>query len=211
MRPSGGQAVFAGKDVTGAAPETIVRLGLSHVPERRLVFKPLSVADNLLLGAYTRSGRARRAQREEDLADIFAMFPVLEERLRQPAGTLSGGEQQMLAIGRALMARPKMLLLDEPGMGLAPTICRDIFSRITELREKRGLTVLLVEQNAKSALAVADSALQKSAEFRIFWPASGRQACGPRTSSPTCWNSAGKVSPSTASPTSTPCWTRPWS
>ncbi|WP_243440099.1 ABC transporter ATP-binding protein [Fundidesulfovibrio soli] len=156
LRPEAGQVVFDGKDVTRFAPEKIVRLGLSHVPERRLVFKPLSVADNLLLGSYTRHGKTPRSVLDQDLESVYAMFPVLRERARQPAGTLSGGEQQMLAIGRALMAGPKMLLLDEPGMGLAPTVCRDIFKRVLQLREERGLTVLLVEQNAKSALAVAD-------------------------------------------------------
>ncbi len=155
-RPGGGAIVFDGQDITRAAPEKIVRLGLCHVPERRLVFKPLSVTDNLLLGSYTRRGRAQRAELDRDLESVYAMFPVLRDRARQPAGTLSGGEQQMLAIGRALMAGPRMLLLDEPGMGLAPTVCRDIFRRITQLRQERGLTVLLVEQNAKSALAVAD-------------------------------------------------------
>ncbi len=156
LRPSSGSVTFDGQDITKAKPEKIVRLGLSHVPERRLVFKPLSVTDNLLLGSYTRRGRASRAELDRDLESVYSMFPVLKDRAGQPAGTLSGGEQQMLAIGRALMAGPKMLLLDEPGMGLAPTVCRDIFKRVTELREERGLTVLLVEQNAKSALAVAD-------------------------------------------------------
>ena len=156
LRPEAGQVLFDGKDVTRFAPDKIVRLGLSHVPERRLVFKPLSVADNLLLGSYTRHGKTPRSVLDQDLDSVYAMFPVLRERAHQPAGTLSGGEQQMLAIGRALMAGPKMLLLDEPGMGLAPTVCRDIFKRVLQLREERGLTVLLVEQNAKSALAVAD-------------------------------------------------------
>ena len=156
LRPTSGAVVFNGRDITKAAPDKIVRLGLSHVPERRLVFKPLSVTDNLLLGSYTRRGRACRAGVDRDLESVYAMFPVLKERAGQPAGTLSGGEQQMLAIGRAIMSGPKMLLLDEPGMGLAPMVCRDIFRRVTELRDKQGLTVLLVEQNAKSALAIAD-------------------------------------------------------
>jgi len=156
IRPSAGSVVFDGRDITRTAPEKIVGLGLSHVPERRLVFKPLSVTDNLLLGSYGRRGRASRAELDGNLESIYSMFPVLGQRAGQPAGTLSGGEQQMLAIGRALMAAPRMLLLDEPGMGLAPTVRRDIFRKIAELRARRNLTVLLVEQNARSALAVAD-------------------------------------------------------
>ena len=156
IRPSSGSLSFMGQDLGKLRPEKIVRLGLSHVPERRLVFKPLSVADNLLLGAYTRLGFGGRAKVDKDLAEILELFPVLEERALQAAGTLSGGEQQMLAIGRALMARPKLLLLDEPGMGLAPTICKEIFKKIVQLRDEMGLTVLLVEQNAKSALGIAD-------------------------------------------------------
>ncbi|GFK93499.1 High-affinity branched-chain amino acid transport ATP-binding protein LivF [Fundidesulfovibrio magnetotacticus] len=158
IRPGGGSVTFDGADITRAQPDAIVRMGLCHVPERRLVFKPMSVTDNLLLGTYTRRGRASRADIARDMDAVHAMFPVLKDRARQPAGTLSGGEQQMLAIGRALMAGPRMLLLDEPGMGLAPTVCRDIFRRVLELRSQRGLTVLLVEQNAKSALSVADRA-----------------------------------------------------
>ena len=125
-----------------------MRLGIGQVPEGRQMFGPLSVEDNLLLGGYTRS----RSERAEDLAQIYERFPVLGERRRQPAGTLSGGEQQMLAIGRALMARPRLLLLDEPSMGLAPRIVEQIFAVIRELRG----TILLVEQNAHAALGVAD-------------------------------------------------------
>ena len=153
LRASGGSIEFDGRAVTGEKPERIVRLGLSHVPERRLVFGPLSVEDNLLLGAYS---RFKRREAAADLDSMYAMFPVLRDRRRQPAAALSGGEQQMLAIARALMARPRCLLLDEPGMGLAPQVCKEIFRRVAALREETGLTVLLVEQNAKSALAVAD-------------------------------------------------------
>jgi branched-chain amino acid transport system ATP-binding protein len=116
----------------------------------------MSVADNILLGSYCRTGRAARAQAAEDMAELYRMFPVLEERSDQMAGTLSGGEQQMLAIARALMARPRLLLLDEPGMGLAPTVTREIFRHIVDLRDRFELTVLLVEQNARSALQIAD-------------------------------------------------------
>ena len=153
LRVSGGEVTFDGRAIAGEKPERIVRLGLSHVPERRLVFGPMSVEDNLLLGAYSRF-RRREAMADRDA--VYDMFPVLAERRGQQAAALSGGEQQMLAIGRALMARPRCLLLDEPGMGLAPQVCREIFRHVGELRRERGLTVLLVEQNAKSALAVAD-------------------------------------------------------
>jgi branched-chain amino acid transport system ATP-binding protein len=143
-----GSVRFAGQDITRAPPDRRVRLGIGQVPEGRQMFGPLSVEDNLLLGGYTRS----RSERADDLAQTYERFPVLGERRRQPAGTLSGGEQQMLAIGRALMARPRLLLLDEPSMGLAPRIVEQIFAVIRELRG----TILLVEQNAHAALAVAD-------------------------------------------------------
>jgi branched-chain amino acid transport system ATP-binding protein len=145
---SGGSVRYAGEDITFAPPAARVRRGLGQVPEGRQVFGPLSVEDNLRLGGYTRSAH----ERARDLADVYRRFPVLEERRRQPAGTLSGGEQQMLAIGRALMARPRLLLLDEPSMGLAPRMVEQIFAIIGELRG----TILLVEQNAHAALRVAD-------------------------------------------------------
>jgi branched-chain amino acid transport system ATP-binding protein len=145
---TGGSVRFARQDITRAAPDARVRLGIAQVPEGRQPFGPLSVADNLLLGGYTRS----RAERTEDVARIFEMFPRLAERRRQAAGTLSGGEQQMLALGRALMARPRLLLLDEPSMGLAPQMVVQIFQTIAELRG----TILLVEQNAHAALEIAD-------------------------------------------------------
>ena len=145
---TGGSVRFAGRDITRVPPDRRVRLGIGQVPEGRQMFGPLSVEDNLLLGGYTRS----RSERADDLAQTYERFPVLGERRRQPAGTLSGGEQQMLAIGRALMARPRLLLLDEPSMGLAPRIVEQIFAVIRELRG----TILLVEQNAHAALAVAD-------------------------------------------------------
>lgn len=156
IRPGQGSILFGDDDLVRRSPEQIVRAGISHVPEGRLVFSPLSVEDNLRLGAYTRPRFRARAGIAEDLETMFNMFPVLRERRAQAAGTLSGGEQQMLAIGRALMARPRLLLLDEPGMGLAPLVVRDIFRHIVELRDRLGLTVLLVEQNARSALKIAD-------------------------------------------------------
>ncbi|MDQ7833550.1 MAG: ABC transporter ATP-binding protein [Desulfovibrionaceae bacterium] len=156
VRVGGGRILHKGDAIQTLSPDAVVRRGISQVPERRLVFGPLSVEDNLLLGAYTRRGRARKADVAADREAVYDMFPVLRDRKKQAAGTLSGGEQQMLAIGRALMARPSALLLDEPGMGLAPAVCKEIFRHIVKLRDERGLTVLLVEQNAKSALAVSD-------------------------------------------------------
>ena len=152
LKPSKGAIRFDGRSIVGTAPHEIVRLGISHVPEGRIVFANLSVEDNLELGAYLRKDRKAIA---EDRRKIYALFPRLEERRRQSSGTLSGGEQQMLAIGRALMARPALLLMDEPSLGLAPILVREIFSVIREIRE-RGTTIVLVEQNARMALAVAD-------------------------------------------------------
>lgn len=155
--PSTGQILFDNQDVAGLAPDRIVKLGICQVPEGRQVFKPLSVEDNLELGAYLRyRGREGRSVIRKDLDDMYALFPRLHERRKQAAGTLSGGEQQMLAMGRALMARPKLLLLDEPSMGLAPLVVQEIFRVIEQLRSERGTTVLLVEQNAKAALKMAD-------------------------------------------------------
>lgn len=152
LRPSRGAIRFDGKELAGVPAHQIVRLGMSHVPEGRIVFATLSVLDNLDLGAYLRRDRAGI---REDRARIFRLFPRLEERKHQASGTLSGGEQQMLAIGRALMARPSLLLLDEPSLGLAPILVREIFTVVREIRE-RGTTIVLVEQNARQALAVAD-------------------------------------------------------
>ncbi len=148
---SAGTIRLDGRDITRVAGPRRVALGIAQVPEGRQVFAPMSVEDNLLLGGYVRSA----AERTETLGEVYALFPRLRERRDQPAGTLSGGEQQMLAIGRALMARPRLLLLDEPSMGLAPRIVEQIFETIGELR-RRGTTILLVEQNAYAALSVAD-------------------------------------------------------
>jgi branched-chain amino acid transport system ATP-binding protein len=130
-------------------------MGISQAPEGRQLFAAMSVMDNLLLGSYHRYGRKTKNQIHQDIDGIFELFPILKERIKQKAGTLSGGEQQMLAIGRALTSRPKILLLDEPSMGLAPLVIKEIFSRIRTLRDE-GTTILLVEQNAKAALNVAD-------------------------------------------------------
>ncbi len=134
-----------------------MRLGISHVPERRQVFGTMSVLDNLILGAYHRYRWDGRAEIVRDLEFVFEIFPRLEDRSKQAAGTLSGGEQQMLALGRAWMARPRLLLMDEPSLGLAPLIVKEIFRVSAELRE-RGMTILLVEQNARAALELADRA-----------------------------------------------------
>jgi branched-chain amino acid transport system ATP-binding protein len=150
-----GEIRFRDKPLRGKKAPEIVREGVSLVPEGRWIFPPLSVMDNLRLGAYTRKARSERKSVAEDVEAMLELFPVLRERARQAAGTLSGGEQQMLAIGRALMSRPRLLLLDEPSMGLAPLMVRKILDTLAELREE-GLTILLVEQNARAALQTAD-------------------------------------------------------
>jgi branched-chain amino acid transport system ATP-binding protein len=154
---SRGEILFLKGQVAGLSPDQIVKLGISQVPEGRQMFKPLSVEDNLELGAYLRyRSREKREAIHRDMQQVFALFPRLEERRKQLAGTMSGGEQQMLAIGRALMARPKLLLLDEPSMGLAPLVVQEIFKVLEQLRRENGTTILLVEQNAKAALKLAD-------------------------------------------------------
>ncbi len=156
VRSASGEVALDGKAITRERPDRIVREGIAHVPEGRHVFKPLSVEDNLLLGSYHRYSLATRAGIRQEIEGIFSLFPALADRRKQLAGTLSGGEQQMLAIGRALLSSPKVLLLDEPSMGLAPKVVKEIFGHISKLRKERGMTILLVEQNARGALAIAD-------------------------------------------------------
>ena len=155
LHPATGEVLFDDKSIGKMSPDKVVRVGISQVPERRQVFSTLNVLDNLLLGAYLRHGRERKEEIQKDLDFVFDIFPVLRERQKQTGGTLSGGEQQMLALGRGLMAKPKLLLLDEPSLGLAPLLVREIFRVAGELRE-HGTTILLVEQNARAALRLAD-------------------------------------------------------
>ncbi len=151
--PNRGTVTFKGQNITAMDPSLIVRMGLSHVPEGREVFPLLSVRDNLLMGAYTRSDRDAVAR---DIEMAYTYFPILKERASQDAGLLSGGQQQMLAISRALMGAPELMLLDEPSLGLSPKLTREIFEIVVRINRERGTTMLLVEQNANMALNVAD-------------------------------------------------------
>lgn len=154
LRPKSGAVKYKGADISKTAPEKIVGMGISQVPEGRRVFTAMSVLENLEMGAYLRKDKKAIAS---DMENVFVRFPRLRERKKQMAGTLSGGEQQMLAIGRALMARPELMLMDEPSMGLAPLLVKEIFEIIKDINA-RGTTILLVEQNAHMALSVADRA-----------------------------------------------------
>ncbi|GIP41251.1 ABC transporter ATP-binding protein [Paenibacillus sp. J31TS4] len=151
VKPRSGRILFAGQDITGTAPSAVPRLGISHVPEGRRIFGDLTVEENLLVGAY-RHGRGTHAA---ELERVYGLFPILAERRKQRAGNMSGGEQQMLAIGRALMARPSFLILDEPSLGLAPLVIRSVFQMIREIH-REGMTILLVEQNVELALRHVD-------------------------------------------------------
>jgi branched-chain amino acid transport system ATP-binding protein len=153
MDPQKGAVRFAGRQIEGMDPDQIMRLGLSHVPEGREVFPFLTIKDNLRMGGYTRRDPDGVAQ---DLELVYGYFPILKERSQQRAGQLSGGEQQMLSIGRALMSRPKIMLLDEPSLGLSPKLVKDIFEIILRINRERGVSILLVEQNANMALKTAD-------------------------------------------------------
>jgi branched-chain amino acid transport system ATP-binding protein len=152
LRPESGEIWFEGQRIDKAPAHEVVTRGLAHSPEGRRIFPRLSVEENLMLGAFARRDRAGIGK---DLDRVFALFPILAERRGQPAGTFSGGEQQMLAIGRAMMSRPKLLMLDEPSMGLSPLMMQRIMTTINELRSE-GVTILLVEQNAQAALSLAD-------------------------------------------------------
>ena len=154
LKPSSGNIIFKGQDISKVPAHKIVYMGMAHVPEGRRIFQQLSVYENLKLGAYTRTNKK---EIEETIQMVYDHFPRLEERKNQIAGTLSGGEQQMLAMGRALMSKPEIVLMDEPSMGLSPLLVKEIFAIIEELH-KAGTTILLVEQNAKMALSVADRA-----------------------------------------------------
>ncbi|MEB0110574.1 ABC transporter ATP-binding protein [Variovorax sp. PAMC28562] len=174
VKKAAGKVELQGQDLTSLPPHKIVAAGMVQVAEGRATLTTLSVRENLELGAYTR--RDGRAQRADDLDRIFTLFPVLKDRADGLAGNLSGGEQQMLAIGRALMARPRVLLLDEPSMGLAPIIVQDIFRTLREIN-KNGLTIFLVEQNVRQALKIADRAYVIETG-RIVLAGSGRELLG---------------------------------
>jgi branched-chain amino acid transport system ATP-binding protein len=148
-----GEILYQSRNITNLSPHEIVAAGISHVPEGRMIFGDLTVAENLQMGAYLQKDKAAI---EDTEAFVFSMFPRLKERLKQIAGTLSGGEQQMLAIGRALMSRPKLLMLDEPSLGIAPILVKTIFEKIVEINRQQGITILLVEQNANLALEVSN-------------------------------------------------------
>jgi branched-chain amino acid transport system ATP-binding protein len=172
MKPSRGRIIFQGEDISSLSPEKIVNHGIIQVPEGRHVFGPLTVLENLELGAYRRRGKKNKKKIVEDFKYIIQLFPVLEQRLKQRAETLSGGEQQMLAIGRALMGRPILLLLDEPTLGLAPLVVKEIMSIIETLRNE-GTTIMLVEQNARAALRISDRAyVLETGKIRIRGKAS---------------------------------------
>ena len=153
MNPEKGEIIYHGENIAGAEPDAVVRGGIAHVPEGREVFPLLTVEENLMMGAYVRNDIAEIS---EDREMVYSYFPILKERRAQAAGTLSGGQQQMLAIGRGLMARPSVMLLDEPSLGLSPILVREIFAIIRRLNEEQNVTMMLVEQNARVALEVSD-------------------------------------------------------
>ena len=155
VKPTEGSIEFLGRNILGMKSFQVVMKGIALVPEGRRVFTNLTVTENLALGAYTRNDKV---QIQQDIEEIYELFPRLREREKQSAGTLSGGEQQMLALGRALMSKPKLLMIDEPSLGLAPVLSQGVLSRLKELNQTRGQTILLIEQNARAALSIADYA-----------------------------------------------------
>jgi branched-chain amino acid transport system ATP-binding protein len=167
---SSGEIIFDGIDITNKPPHVIVFAGISHAPEGRMIFANLTTRENLEMGAYLRKDKG---EIRKDIEYLFSIFPKLKERINQPGGKLSGGEQQMLAIGRALLARPKLLLLDEPSLGIAPILVKTIFQKIVEINKELQTTILLVEQNAHMALSIADYGyVMETGEIRLHAPAS---------------------------------------
>lgn len=154
--PRSGEVIFHNQRITRHIPEVIVRLGICQVPERRQLFGAMTVMDNILLGAYSRYGKESKRDIRCDLDWVFELFPILKERQWQVSGTLSGGQQQMLAVARGLMANPKLLLLDEPSLGLAPLVAKEVFGAVSRLPADTGMSILLAEQNAKAALGIAN-------------------------------------------------------
>ncbi len=171
ITPVSGEIIFEGQRINGISPAKIVSLGIAHAPEGRQVFSPLTVMENLRLGAFARK-KASEQEIEDDIGEVFSLFPRLRERQDQTAGTLSGGEQQMLAIGRAMMAKPRLLMLDEPSLGLAPKLVEVIIKTVVDLNSK-GTTILLVEQNARKALEISHRAyVLETGRITIQGPAS---------------------------------------
>lgn len=152
LKPKSGEILYEGKNIVGIKPHELVRMGIAHVPEGRMVFANLTVHENLMMGAYLQTDKAVI---KKELEYVFSIFPRLKEREQQVSGTLSGGEQQMLAIGRALMSKPRFLMLDEPSLGIAPLLVKTIFEKIVEINRQQGITILLVEQNANLALEIS--------------------------------------------------------
>lgn len=170
VKPDSGSIEFEGESLLGLKSFQVVKKGIALVPEGRRVFANLSVRENLSLGAYTRKDKEKI---KADIEEIFDLFPRLEERYSQSAGTLSGGEQQMLALGRALMSKPRLLMIDEPSLGLAPVLSQDVLSKLTDLNQKRNQTVLLIEQNARAALKISDYAyILETGHIKLEGPAS---------------------------------------